>query len=1203
MSNPTILCVDDERNVLLMLRTQLTRHFPNYTFEIAESGSEALDVIANLQSEGVDIPIVITDQIMPGMMGDELLAELHARYPQILNVMLTGQARVEDVGNAVNRGNLYRFIAKPWDEMDLKLTVTEALRRYQQDEQLAQQQAELERANRELQVLNAELKQKAERDLQESEERYRLLSEISPVGIFRNDLQGRCIYANAKILEITGLTLEENLGEGWGKNLHPDDRDWMYAAWSNFVEQAQLGNDTEYLVEHRYLYPDGSVKWMLGQAIPERNAAGDVVGFVGSVIDITDRKQAELALQQLNQELEQRVQERTQELSEARNFLQAIVDNLPVALFVKNGKPERFGEFLLWNKTSEIMFGCTSAQAIGKTVYDFFPQEQSDFFHEKDRLSFQHRTVEDIPEEPINSLTLGRRLLHTIKVPLFDASGNPEYLVCISEDITDHKQAEIALRESEERFRQLADNVDAVFWMNDVENRELMYINRKYEVIWGRTCESLLENVFSFLEAVHPEDRDRVVAAFPKQVHGDYDEEYRIVRPNGEVHWIRDRAFPIQNDSGQVYRIAGIAEDITERKQTEESLRLSQEQLQLALEGSGDGLWDWNILTGEAYLSPRWLAILDYEVGELPGYVETWAQTLHPDDRPQVMEVLNAHMQDSSIPYQVEYRARTKTGEWKWIANYGKVVARNAEGTPSRMVGLCKDISDRKAAEAALLLSKQELEERVEQRTADLREAKEAAEAASRAKSIFLANMSHELRTPLNAILGFSQLLSHNPDLNSQQQRQIGTINRSGEHLLNLINDILEMSKIEAGRIMITPTNFDLDTLMENLQGMFANKAELKGLILKIERSCRVPRFVRTDERKLRQILINLLGNAIKFTHIGSVHLEIDGILNPVKTRQVDLHFKVKDTGSGISKEELALLFQPFMQTRSGQAAQTGTGLGLAISYQFAQLMGGQIEVSSTVNVGSCFDLVIPVEIVSEAVISQQPVGRRILKLAPNRPSWRILIVEDNKSNRELMEEILKPLGFEVEVVENGQQAVERWQQWQPDLIWMDMRMPVMNGYEATRTIKQHQQHQPAFKIPVIIALTASAFEEERGQILAVGCDDFVLKPTTKEVILEKLVEHLGVQYLYADEPEEPMLDRAMVTEQRYTLSSEDLAVMPTAWLLQLNRAASIADEDALVKSIEQIPPNHCQLANSLKELVDNFNLATIIRLTQPFVN
>ncbi|MEA5477197.1 PAS domain S-box protein [Pseudanabaena galeata UHCC 0370] len=839
MSNPTILCVDDERNVLLSIRTQLMRYFPDFMIEIAESAEEALEVVEDLIDSGHELPLVIADQIMPNMRGDQFLIELHDRYPKILKVMLTGQARAEDVGNVVNRGNLYRFMSKPWNENDLHLTVSEALRSYKKDRTIEEQYVALERAKLELEILNANLeKQVRERtqQLQRSEEHYRILSEMSPVGIFRNDSKGNCTYANAKTLLITGLSIDESLGNGWSKNLHPDEIVRVYADWTNFVEQSNLGHNVEYCIEHQYLYPDGSTKWGFVQAVPERSANGDVVGFVGSVSDISDRKaneealriseqkqraliealpdlvmrvsregiyldfystsnfkvigktgdfigtnlkdtlphelaerrmnaihnalatkqiqvyeqeilvggllqieecrvvacgenevlilgrdisdrklaeialreseshkaaliralpdlimrihkdgtylefhstnsfkvfgeakdfvgthldkdlspnlveqrmkmieealetgdiqlyeqeilvdgkvqteevrivpytddevlllvrdisdrkQSELALQSLlegtasvtgkeffpelvkhiaialdvsnvfitklagenletvawytnnqiqpnltypidhtpcgsafrngiyncssgvkqlfpldedlvkmeadnymgmalqnsagekigvicvlnhepldnpkraeillrifgarasaelermqvfedlqvlNAELEQRVQERTKELSKARNFLEAIIENIPVALFVKNGKEENFGEFLLCNNTCERMFGLTREQAIGNSLYDLFPKEQSDFFKKKDRSSFALGRIEDIPEEPIDSLSLGRRILHTIKVPVFDEHGNPDYLICISEDISDRKATEL----------------------------------------------------------------------------------------------------------------------------------------------------------------------------------------------------------------------------------------------------------------------------------------------------------------------------------------------------------------------------------------------------------------------------------------------------------------------------------------------------------------------------------------------------------------------------------------------------------------------------------------------------------------------------------------------------------------------------------------------------------------------------------------
>lgn len=877
MSKPTILCVDDERNVLLTLRNQLMQDFPDFMIEIAESAEEAIEVVEDLLSNGIEMPLVIADQIMPRMKGDQFLIELNDRYPKILKVMLTGQASAEEVGNAVNRGSLYRFMSKPWNKQDLQLTVSEALRSYQQDRKIEQQYLDLEQSKRELELLNTSLeKQVQERtqQIRQSEERYRILSEVVAVGLFRFDAEGQCVYVNNRWCEMTGRPASVAMGMGWVETIHPEDIDQLLSDWKKAYE-----SDGHYQGEARYLRPDGSIIWFYGEVLPEFDNNGKIISYVGSltdisdrkkneellrlseqkqraligalpdlvmrvsregiyldfystnvfkvigktggfigthindslppelaarrmnaihnalatkevqvyeqeilignvlqieecrvvacgeeevlivgrdisdrkfaeialreseshkaaiiralpdlimrihkdgtylefhstdsfkvfgeaedfvgkhldknlspnvveqrmkminesletgdiqiyeqevlvdgknqteevrivpytddevlllVRDISDRKQSELALQSLlegtaavtgkeffpelvkhiaialnvshvfitkvcgenletvawyadkqiqpnltypiaytpcgsafqngiytcssrlkqlfpldedlvkmdadnymgmalqnsagkkigvicvlnheplanptraelllrifgarasaelermqvfedlqilNTELEQRVRERTQELTKARNFLEAIIENLPVALFVKNGRKERFGEFLLWNNTCELIFGCSKEQALGKSVYDFFPKEQSDFFNEKDRSSFAIGKIEDIPEEPIDSLTLGRRILHTVKVPIFDEYGNPDYLICISEDISDRKATELERDRLLQELSQLNKSLEL-----RVEERTTALVNAQERIIAQEKLASL----------------------------------------------------------------------------------------------------------------------------------------------------------------------------------------------------------------------------------------------------------------------------------------------------------------------------------------------------------------------------------------------------------------------------------------------------------------------------------------------------------------------------------------------------------------------------------------------------------------------------------------------------------------------------------------------------------------------------------------
>ena len=515
-------------------------------------------------------------------------------------------------------------------------------------------------------------------------------------------------------------------------------------------------------------------------------------------------------------------------------------------------------------------------------------------------------------------------------------------------------------------------------------------------------------------------------------------------------------------------------------------------------------------------------------------------------------------------------------------------------------IGVVQDITDRKQADATLRKLNLELEDRVEQRTAEWKAAKEAAEAADRAKSTFLANMSHELRTPLNGILGFSQLLDRDYSLNAEQKNQIGIINRSGEHLLSLINSILEMSKIEAGRLNFRSNRFDLYTLLDRLEEMFTLPAIEKDLQFMVDLDPTVARYVETDEGKLRQVLINLLGNAIKFTSAGRVMLRIRSQEAAVilQSRSLMLKFEVEDTGAGINPDELESLFEPFIQSKHQQSSQEGTGLGLPISRQFVQLMGGNLTVESSPGVGSTFMFTIPVQLVDPSDLPSPALSRRILGLAPNQPAYRILVVEDNGTNQQLLVQLLQSVGFEVQAATNGQEAIALWETWQPHLIWMDMRMPVMDGYEATQRIRAREP-ETSFMPTKIIALTASAFEEDRSRVLGAGCNDFVRKPFQETELLEKMAEHLAVQYLYQ---ETDPTESAISTRSTFDGVADVVAALrtvPAPLLAQLYQATIQLDSNQLVILIEQIAPDQPALAHLLTEKLDNFDLEYILNLLQ----
>ncbi|BAY63051.1 multi-sensor hybrid histidine kinase [Calothrix brevissima NIES-22] len=616
-----------------------------------------------------------------------------------------------------------------------------------------------------------------------------------------------------------------------------------------------------------------------------------------------------------------------------------------------------------------------------------------------------------------------------------------------------------------------------------------------------------------------------------------------------------------------------IFRDITSPKLAEEALRRSEQKYRNIFENSLVGI-------GRSRLEDGLFLEINQPCAEIIGYsniADLVGKRYAPEFQvnPDARAALFAEIQQHGEVRNYEIQLRRQDGELRW----GLMSARpNLE--EACLEFMIVDISDRKQAEQALLC------------------AKEAAEAANRAKSTFLANMSHELRTPLNAILGFAQLMERDTSLNDKQRQSLATINRSGEHLLNLINDVLDMSKIEAGRIVLHCEPFDMHQLLQTIQDMFQIRARAKQLSLRFEIADNIPRYINADEGKLRQVLINLLGNAVKFTQKGTVNLRATAEMRRLDNQQQQsciLYFEIQDTGRGIAPEDIDKLFQPFVQSSSNQAIE-GTGLGLAISRQFIRLMGGDINCSSNLGQGSTFRFHL---LVTLAEAGQQPpqfTTGKVIGLVEAQPTYRILVVDDAPNNQEIIVQLLSQVGFQVSCANNGQEAIALWQTWQPHVIFMDMRMPVMDGYTATKEIRNQAQGKE--NQTIIIALTASAFEEEKSTILAAGCNDLIRKPFREQLIFDKLAEHLGVNYLYAENSNSPDPDEAQnyPTPAASTLRAS-LNMMPDTWIAELYQAANEVDGDRIFQLIEQIPPSQAILARELTNLNRRFCFDEIIEI------
>ncbi|MES2047413.1 MAG: ATP-binding protein, partial [Pseudomonadota bacterium] len=407
--------------------------------------------------------------------------------------------------------------------------------------------------------------------------------------------------------------------------------------------------------------------------------------------------------------------------------------------------------------------------------------------------------------------------------------------------------------------------------------------------------------------------------------------------------------------------------------------------------------------------------------------------------------------------------------------------------------------------------------------------------------------------------------------------------NRAGQHLLSLINDVLEISRIEAGRTLLQSAPFDLGEILSNVEEMIRVKADDKGLKFITEHAGNLPAFVEGDGPHLKQVLINLLGNAVKYTEHGQLALS-------VSRRNGEINFEVSDTGPGISEQDHARIFQPFYQTQSGIAKGEGTGLGLAISQEYTKMMKGRLAVKSQLGQGSTFTLSLPLP--ETEAPAAQPAARSIIGLEVGQEEMRVLIVDDKEDNRELVMQLLAPTGFALRTANDGQQAIDSFIAWQPQLIWMDMRMPVLDGYQATQQIRA----LPGGDKVKIVALTASAFEEERQKIIESGCDDMVRKPLEEASLFSVMGDLLNLRYRYAEETETSLMPLARNVE-RSLERTLDFSTLPRTQIEAIRAAAEALDLGKTREIVAALKETHPALAITLDEFARGFRFDRIVDL------
>ncbi|MCT7956938.1 PAS domain S-box protein [Laspinema palackyanum] len=997
-------------------------------------------------------------------------------------------------------------------------------------------------------------------------------------------------YINQAIEEIIEIPLHQvfqNVESAIIDVIHPDDKAGYFAA-------VQASSETLKVFKHewRIITHSGKIKWLQGNSQPEQRENGDMV-WHGIILDVSDRKLVEEKLHQSQNALVE-----AQRIAHLGNWslnllTQKLIgskETFRILGFESEPNDPTYREFL---------------QRIHPEDLPQFPQNFPDILAQEFPLEHEFRVL--LPDGRV-------RYILSKGQPVFNEFGEKVELFGTFQDITDAKLAEQELRESEEKFRQIAENIREVFFIL-TQSGEMIYISPAYEEIWGRSCESLYHNPQDWLESVHPEDREDMRDSLIRQISEgtDFDETYRIVQPHGEIRWIRSRSFPILNPSGESYRFVGIAEDITDRKQAEEAIQWSESTLrsffnsasmlmgivelypndirhltdnltsaqffgttteamknrfarEMGVPEASLEMWlshyraaqdtgmpvkfEYKHLTpgGEKWLSasvcpifgitsahPRFSYIVEditdrkqaefalqererilrtlgdnldkgliYQlVRELDGryhftYISAGIKRLvglepeaiiadpallhsriFPEDQP-----LNAQLTEESFqnlsPFQIQMRKYNHEGKIQW--SQLRSVPRQMEDGRTIWDGIEMDITDLKQIED------------------ELQQAKEKAESANQAKSEFLANMSHEIRTPMNAILGFCELLKGMMN-EPQQQSYLQTIATSGQTLLALINDILDLSKIESGKLELNYEPVLIRALVRDIQQIFSQKAEAKGLGIFIEISESVPEGIIFDEVRLRQILFNVVGNALKFTEQGFVTIHVNADFS--KTRDpfhLSLELAVSDTGIGVASDRQEHIFEAFIQN-DGKTTRKygGTGLGLAITKRLTEMLGGTIDLRSELHCGSTFIFVFPEVEIAKTEIGQfesAPVDENLEQFQPGT----ILIVDDVPSNLELIAGYFGQTKHQLLFARDGREAIEQAIASQPDLILLDLWMPEFNGIEVAQFLKNNPETQ---QIPIVVVTASSRASDEA--VVKSLCQGFLRKPLMRSELVSLL--------------------------------------------------------------------------------------------------
>ncbi len=949
--------------------------------------------------------------------------------------------------------------------------------------------------------------------------------EQNPAAIVITDTKGRIGYANAEAERLTGYTVDELIGRETslfqsGQTAKTAYQQLWQTVQAGKVWKGELLNRTK----------DGSLRWEAMVVAPVFSGS-EIRNFVAVKEDISERRQANELLR------------RYEQIISATDDLMAFADRNSVYQAVNSAYAQAF------KKPKEKIVGSTVAELHGQNFTRLNMGEKLQACLAGEEIHYQDWF--DFPPA-------GRRYLNVSYYPFAAEDGMIGGIVMSLHDITALKLQEELLRESEQRYRQTFETNTAVKLIIDPADGKIVEANQAACRYYGYDLQTLVRMKISDINQLPFKVLQRRMgrAETAQQLYFLF--QHRLA--SGELRDVEVYSGPIR--CGGRTLLYSIIHDITDRREAEEALRESNERLDLAIKGAGLGTWDWNVVSGEVVFNERWADILGWRLEEVRPHVETWENALHPLEKEQIMRQMNEHLQGGAPLFTAEHRLRHKSGTYVWTLGAGRVFQRNADGRPLRAAGILLDINARKQAEEQLLA------------------AKEQAEAANQAKSAFLANMSHELRTPLNAVLGYTQILAGDRSLSERQMSSVNAIHKAGENLLVLINDILDLSRMESGRMELTLREFRLPHFLHSIAEITRSKARNKKISFICEPDSSLPHVVETDELRLRQVILSLLSNAIKFTNSGWCALKVRS--DTAGRDRAVLTVSVEDSGPGISPELRQTLFEPFRQFSDRlRCGDGGSGLGLAVSHTLVRLMGGELQVLSPLNKnpqpgwgpGSRFSFSIEVRVLSGAAEVPPSLGK----------GKTVLIMDDKPACRTVLRTILEEAGFHIHELSDRSRLAEVCAQGRPDAVLLDFRRTDHDGGPLT---KQLQDEPELRDIPVIALATAEDAALSRDREHFAAC---VIRPFSSADLLAVLTAQLAVPTVQAEENSPDS-----IPEQAWPEPDE------LAELVRLARTGDIAGLTRKRAWLAEAEGGRCKaFADRLEYLVDNFQLNQIVRLAE----